>query len=70
MGTAISKVRRFLVSKKASMVNTRLNISAEKLTLRLTVRVQPGKQFVVQRALNATVSEALGYAPTPPAGAG
>jgi small conductance mechanosensitive channel len=43
------------------------SVSAEKLTLRLTVRVQPGRQFAVQRALNATLSEALGYTPTPPA---
>ena len=48
------------------------SVTAEKLTLRLTVRVQPGKQFVVQRALNATLSSALGYTPThiPPPGAG
>jgi small conductance mechanosensitive channel len=41
------------------------SVSADRLTLRLTVRVQPGRQFAVQRALNATVSEALGYTPTP-----
>ena len=48
------------------------SVSAEKLTLRLTVRVQPGRQFAVQRALNAALSEALGYTPTPapPPGAG
>jgi small-conductance mechanosensitive channel len=41
------------------------SVGADKLTLRLTVRVQPGRQFAVQRALNATVSEALGYTPLP-----
>jgi small conductance mechanosensitive channel len=41
------------------------SVGADRLTLRLTVRVQPGRQFAVQRALNATVSEALGYTPTP-----
>jgi moderate conductance mechanosensitive channel len=48
------------------------SVTAEKLTLRLTVRVQPGRQFAVQRALNAALSDALGYTPThiPPAGAG
>jgi len=48
------------------------SVTAEKLTLRLTVRVQPGKQFAVQRALNASLSDALGYTPThiPPSGAG
>jgi small conductance mechanosensitive channel len=48
------------------------SVTAEKLTLRLTVRVQPGKQFAVQRALNAALSSALGYTPThiPPPGAG
>ena len=40
------------------------SVGADRLTLRLTVRVQPGRQFAVQRALNATVSEALGYTPT------
>ena len=42
------------------------SVTAEKLTLRLTVRVQPGRQFAVQRALNATLSDALGYTPTVP----
>jgi small-conductance mechanosensitive channel len=48
------------------------SVTAEKLTLRLTVRVQPGRQFAVQRALNATLSDALGYTPavTPPVGGG
>lgn len=46
------------------------SVTADNVTLRLTVRVQPGKQFVVQRALNATVSEALGQAPAPPSGPG
>jgi moderate conductance mechanosensitive channel len=47
------------------------SVTAEKLTLRLTVRVHPGKQFAVQRALNAALSDALGYTPTvPPAGGG
>ena len=39
------------------------SVTAEKLTLRLTVRVQPGRQFAVQRALNAALSDALGYTP-------
>lgn len=42
------------------------SVTADNVTLRLTVRVQPGRQFAVQRALNATVSEALGQTPTPP----
>jgi small-conductance mechanosensitive channel len=42
------------------------SVTAEKLTLRLTVRVQPGRQFAVQRALNAALSDALGYTPTAP----
>jgi small conductance mechanosensitive channel len=47
------------------------SVTAEKLTLRLTVRVQPGRQFAVQRALNAALSDALGYTPTvPPPGGG
>jgi small conductance mechanosensitive channel len=48
------------------------SVTAEKLTLRLTVRVQPGRQFAVQRALNATLSDALGYTPAvpPPVGGG
>ena len=48
------------------------SVTAEKLTLRLTVRVHPGRQFAVQRALNAALSDALGYTPTvpPPAGGG
>ena len=49
------------------------SVTAEKLTLRLTVRVHPGKQFAVQRALNATLSDALGYTPPaniPPTSAG
>ncbi len=48
------------------------SVTSEKLTLRLTVRVQPGRQFAVQRALNAALSDALGYTPTapPPAGGG
>ena len=45
-------------------------VGADRLTLRLTVRVQPGRQFAVQRALNATLAEALGYTPQPPPGAG
>ncbi len=48
------------------------SVTSEKLTLRLTVRVQPGRQFTVQRALNAALSDALGYTPTapPPVGGG
>ena len=48
------------------------SVTAEKLTLRLTVRVHPGRQFAVQRALNAALSDALGYTPAvpPPAGGG
>ncbi len=46
------------------------SITADNVTLRLTVRVQPGKQFAVQRALNATVSEAMGQTPAPPPGPG
>ena len=48
------------------------SVTAEKLTLRLTVRVHPGRQFAVQRALNAALSDALGYTPTapPPVGGG
>jgi small-conductance mechanosensitive channel len=48
------------------------SVTAEKLTLRLTVRVQPGRQFAVQRALNAALSDALGNTPTapPPVGGG
>jgi small conductance mechanosensitive channel len=48
------------------------SVTAEKLTLRLTVRVQPGRQFAVQRALNAALSDALGYTPAvpPPVGGG
>ena len=46
------------------------SVTAEKLTLRLTVRVHPGKQFAVQRALNAALSDALGYTPTVPPAAG
>jgi moderate conductance mechanosensitive channel len=48
------------------------SVTSEKLTLRLTVRVQPGRQFAVQRALNAALSDALGYTSTapPPAGGG
>jgi small conductance mechanosensitive channel len=42
------------------------SVTAEKLTLRLTVRVLPGRQFAVQRALNATLSDALGYTPSYP----
>jgi len=46
------------------------SVTAEKLTLRLTVRVQPGRQFAVQRALNAALSAALGYTPTAPPSVG
>jgi moderate conductance mechanosensitive channel len=48
------------------------SVTSEKLTLRLTVRVQPGRQFAVQRALNAALSDALGNTPTapPPVGGG
>jgi moderate conductance mechanosensitive channel len=46
------------------------SVAADNTTLRLTVRVQPGKQFAVQRALNLTVAEALGQAPTPPPATG
>jgi moderate conductance mechanosensitive channel len=46
------------------------SVTSEKLTLRLTVRVQPGRQFAVQRALNAALSDALGYTPTAPPSVG
>ncbi|HEY0816826.1 MAG TPA: mechanosensitive ion channel domain-containing protein [Pseudonocardia sp.] len=46
------------------------SVTAENTTLRLTVRVQPGRQFAVQRALNLTVAEALGQAPAPPPATG
>jgi small-conductance mechanosensitive channel len=46
------------------------SVSPEIMTLRLTVRVQPGRQFAVQRALNAALSKALGYTPAPPPGTG
>ncbi|MBA3907683.1 MAG: mechanosensitive ion channel [Pseudonocardiales bacterium] len=46
------------------------SVAADNTTLRLTVRVQPGRQFAVQRALNLTVAEALGQAPTPPPATG
>jgi small-conductance mechanosensitive channel len=46
-------------------------VGPEGVTLRLTVRVSPGKQFRVQRALNASVTQALAgagipRAPAPP----
>jgi moderate conductance mechanosensitive channel len=45
-------------------------VTADNTTIRLTVRVQPGRQFAVQRALNLTVAEALGQAPAPPPATG
>jgi small-conductance mechanosensitive channel len=46
------------------------SVAADHTMLRLTVRVQPGKQFAVQRALNLTVAAALGQAPAPPPATG
>jgi small conductance mechanosensitive channel len=40
-------------------------VSPEGVTLRLTVRVNPGKQFAVQRALNAAISDAFDEAGVP-----
>lgn len=40
-------------------------VSPEGVTLRLTVRVNPGKQFAVQRALNAAISDAFDDAGVP-----
>ena len=39
------------------------------MTLRVTARVQPGKQFAVQRALNAAMTSALDTAGVPRPGA-
>jgi moderate conductance mechanosensitive channel len=44
-------------------------VAADALTLRLTTRVQPGKQFAVQRALNAAITSALDTAGVPRPGA-
>jgi len=40
-------------------------VGPEGVTLRLTVRVNPGKQFAVQRALNAAISDAFDEAGVP-----
>jgi small-conductance mechanosensitive channel len=40
-------------------------IRTEGVTLRLTVKVQPGQQFGVQRALNAAISDAFDDAEVP-----
>jgi small-conductance mechanosensitive channel len=40
-------------------------IATEGVTLRLTVKVQPGQQFGVQRALNAAISDAFDDAEVP-----
>jgi len=44
-------------------------VTAEAVTLRVTARVQPGKQFAVQRALNAAITSALDAAGVPRPGA-
>jgi small conductance mechanosensitive channel len=44
-------------------------VAADAVTLRVTARVQPGKQFAVQRALNAAVTSALDAAAVPRPGA-
>jgi small conductance mechanosensitive channel len=40
-------------------------IATEGITLRLTVKVQPGQQFAVQRALNAAITDAFDDAGVP-----
>ena len=40
-------------------------VAADSVTLRVTARVQPGKQFAVQRALNAAITSALDAADVP-----
>lgn len=40
-------------------------VGPEGITLRLTVRVSPGRQFAVQRALNAAITEAFDTASVP-----
>ncbi len=40
-------------------------IATEGITLRLTVKVQPGQQFAVQRALNAAIADAFDDAGVP-----
>jgi small conductance mechanosensitive channel len=44
-------------------------VGPEGVTLRMTVKVKPGQQFAVQRALNAAISEALDRADVPRPGA-
>jgi small conductance mechanosensitive channel len=44
-------------------------VAADAVTLRVTARVQPGKQFAVQRALNAAMTSALDTAAVPRPGA-
>jgi small-conductance mechanosensitive channel len=44
-------------------------VGPEGVTLRLTVRVSPGRQFRVQRALNAAITQALDTAGIPRAAA-
>jgi small conductance mechanosensitive channel len=40
-------------------------VTVDGVMLRLTVKVNPGKQFVVQRALNAAITSALDAAGVP-----
>ena len=42
-------------------------VGPEGVTLRLTVKVKPGEQFAVQRALNAAIADAFEDARRPPA---
>jgi small conductance mechanosensitive channel len=44
-------------------------VATDGITLRVTVRVNPGKQFAVQRALNAAITSALDAAGVPRPGA-
>ncbi len=44
-------------------------VGTEGVTLRVTVRVNPGRQFSVQRALNAAITSALDSAGVPRPGA-
>ena len=45
-------------------------VATDAVTLRVTARVNPGKQFAVQRALNAAITSALDAAGVPRPGAG
>ncbi|HET6257389.1 MAG TPA: mechanosensitive ion channel family protein, partial [Pseudonocardia sp.] len=40
-------------------------VGPEGVTLRMTVKVKPGQQFAVQRALNAAITNALDHAGVP-----